>query len=48
MPDLGDLHANAPADDEADDDPVVLAEARADIAAGRTVPLADVLRELEM
>lgn len=40
---------NAPEDDEplTDEDLAAIAEAKADIAAGRTVPLAEVLAELE-
>lgn len=40
---------NAPEDDEplTDEDLAAIAEAKADIAAGRTVPLAEVLAELD-
>jgi hypothetical protein len=40
---------DAPLDDEpfTDEDEAALAEAKADLAAGRTVPLGDAMRELE-
>jgi hypothetical protein len=40
---------NAPIDDEpvTPEEEVLIAEANADIAAGRTIPLAEILREFE-
>ncbi len=39
-------HGAAPIDDEADDDPATLAEARAEADRGETIPLSQLRREL--